>query len=69
MRVGPLHLTWRTQPQKQELIAYLRGDMDVRELVARLARSEVKNYLAEIAERDEVPFVSPEEKHLVRGEN
>lgn len=36
-------------------------------VVARLARSEVKNYLAEIAEQAEVPFPGPSDfVHQVR---
>ena len=34
---------------------YLRGP-EVSESVARMARSEVKNYLAELAEKAEMPF-------------
>ena len=33
---------------------------DVRKIIARMARSEVKNYLADLAERAEVPFDGPE---------
>ena len=38
--------------------AHIGGDQ-VREAIARMARSEVKNYLAELAEAAEIAFVNP----------
>lgn len=38
---------------------FLATDRRAREVVARMARSEVKNYLAEVAEEAGVPFGSP----------
>lgn len=59
MRVGALHLNWkRSQPEllaRQETLAFLRSQ-EAREGIARLARSEVKNYLAELAEEAGVPY-------------
>jgi len=61
MRIGPLHVTWLT-PRRAELIRIeirdeLR-DIATRNAIARLARGEVKNYLAELAEGAEMPFPS-----------
>lgn len=60
MKIGPLHLAWRTSQQSRDaeaaLLDYLATDEHPRAIVARMARSEVKNYLAEVAEAAEVPY-------------
>jgi hypothetical protein len=60
MRIGAVEIYWsRTGPTFRELIKiYLQEDA-IRELFARLARSEVKNYLAELAEQNELPLHGP----------
>lgn len=63
MRLGNLHVTWlsarQTEILRLEVREYLR-DAEVKQSIARLARSEAKNYLAELAENAEMPFSSPE---------
>jgi hypothetical protein len=60
MKIGPVEFHWH--PGKSTYAAtvekYLKSQ-HVREGVARMARSEVKSYLAEIAEEAEIPFASP----------
>jgi hypothetical protein len=62
MKIGNLFITWKTPQQRVQVTSiarrWLEDRNEGRELVARLARSEVKNYLAEIAEEAEMPFVS-----------
>jgi hypothetical protein len=60
MKIGSLHLAWLPARQviEQETRDYLAGP-EVQRAVARMARSEVKNYMAELAEQAEVPFPSP----------
>lgn len=63
MKIGHLFITWKTPQQRVQVTSIARRWLEDRNegrvLVARLARSEVKNYLAEIAEEAEMPFVSP----------
>jgi hypothetical protein len=63
MRIGNLHLTWVTDKKLQAIneaiIGFLTDHPAAREAVARMARSEVKNYLAEVAEQAQVPFDDP----------
>lgn len=59
MRIGNLHITWLSSRQQQILQAEVRDELrlpEVKNSIARLARSEVKNYLAELAEKNEMPF-------------
>jgi hypothetical protein len=58
MRIGPLHVTWMTSKLEQMISATLTG-LFGRGLIAKIARGEVKNYLAELAEQSERPFVNP----------
>lgn len=60
MKIWNLYVSWIT-PHQREMITtavsnVLRKDPDARALVAKMARSEVKNYLAELAEQNEMPF-------------
>jgi len=66
MNIGPftLNVDWeQLRPKRPDpdeaAIAFLRDHPAGRQLVARMARSEVKNYLAELAEQAEVPFDDP----------
>jgi hypothetical protein len=49
------------------------ASQDVRHLVARMARSEVKNYLGELAEQSGIPYDTPvqviRELHVRPGHN
>lgn len=45
--------------KRQKIRELLRTDPEARQIVARMARSEVKNYLAQLAEEAEIPFASP----------
>lgn len=60
MRIGNLYVTWRTSRKALDLevhvLNYLGNHPKAREVTARMARSEVKSYLAELAEEAEVPF-------------
>ena len=62
MRIGNLHVNWMSsrkeilfEEQAREFLRSIEG----REIVAKMARSEVKNYLAELAEENELPFGDP----------
>jgi len=65
MRIGAIEVHWlRRHPVSglRELPwGALRQDLSpaARQAVARVARSEVKNYLAELAEDSEIPFGNP----------
>lgn len=65
MKIGPVHVTWQTSRQERILAHQIRRFLAVdetgRQVVARMARSEVKNALAEIAEEAGVPFGDPAE--------
>ena len=60
MKIGKLYIGRHVDRAVRDC---LRGP-DGRELVARMARSEVKNILAEVAEAVEMPYLSPE--HFMR---
>lgn len=63
MRIGALHITWRTSQKSRDdrlaALTYLATTESARAIVAKMARSEVKNYMAELAEAAEVPFDDP----------
>lgn len=61
MKAGPFEFHWHPGPGTvaAEVRDYLAGAPEVQRAVARMARSEVKNYLAELAEEADVPFGSP----------
>ena len=62
MRIGALHVTWRTaQKKRDEQVAirdYLRHDQAPRAVIARIARSEVKNALATITMTNTIAVVT-----------
>lgn len=85
MRIGSLHLTW-LPGEKNPIDAQVRtyfGSIQGQQIMSRMARSEVKNYLAEICEQAEISFASPAQfiavvkealghvadEHIVKGEN
>lgn len=51
MRIGPFQMT--------RIRRFVAVDPAIRQVIARMARSEVKNYLAQLAEEAEVPFDDP----------
>jgi hypothetical protein len=61
MKIGPLHVTWLTARRaallKIEIYDELRSP-EARSSIARVARGEVKNYLADLAEGADMPFPS-----------
>jgi hypothetical protein len=63
MRIGALHITIlsprRETVLRDEIRAHLTS-VPVQGAIARMARSEVKNYLAALAESADLPFNSPE---------
>jgi hypothetical protein len=69
MKIGNLHMTWLTSQaarnQEDVVIRFLRDHPAGHAVIARMARSEVKNYLAELAEAAEVPFGDPVQ--FIRG--
>jgi len=56
VKIGNLHITRRVNSTVR---AYLLSPPG-RELVAKMARAEVKNYLAELAEQADMPFDNAE---------
>jgi hypothetical protein len=62
MKLGALEIYWHpgTSTLRETVLRHLRDDPQVRVIAARMARSEVKNYLANLAELCEMPFTSPE---------
>jgi type III secretion system FlhB-like substrate exporter len=65
MKIGALHITWRTSQKIRDdrlaVLTYLATTESARAIIAKMARAEVKNYLAELAEQAEVPFGDPAE--------
>jgi hypothetical protein len=63
VKIGALHVTWLTSQKRRDgeaaVLTYLAHHPKARELTAKLARSEIKNYLAGLAEDAEVPFDDP----------
>ena len=56
MKLGPVEVFFRRRPVVEAAARnYLLGP-EVSALIAKMARSEVKNYLAELAEKAEMPF-------------
>jgi hypothetical protein len=62
MKLGALEIYWHpgVSTLRETVLMHLRDDPTARSITARMARSEVKNYLAELAELCEMPFTSPE---------
>jgi hypothetical protein len=67
MKIGPFEFYWNPGPDTvtARVRGYLASAPEVQRAIARMARSEVKNYLAELAEQAEVPFAGP--AAFVRG--
>lgn len=61
MKIGPLEFYWHpgVSSVHDAVTSTVKTDPAFRQLVARMARAEVKSYLAEIAEQAGVPFESP----------
>jgi hypothetical protein len=61
MKAGPFEFYWHPGPGTvaAEVRGYLAGAPEVQRAVARMARSEVKSYLAGLAEEAGIPFSSP----------
>jgi hypothetical protein len=63
MKIRALEVYWHPGKStiRETVMRHLRDDPEIRKIVARMARSEVKNYLAHIAEEAMLPFHSPED--------
>jgi hypothetical protein len=60
MRFRSLEITYNSRKQAEiAAINYVRTNPDIRVIIARMARSEVKNYLAAIAEDAGMAFGAP----------
>lgn len=63
MKIGNLYITWRTSRKRLDdqaaVLSFLAHHPEARAITAKMARSEVKNYLADLAEQAEVPFGDP----------
>lgn len=63
MKIGPLEIAWRISEKRRDdeaaVLSYLATHPAPRGIVAKMARSEIKSYLAELAEQAEVPFSDP----------
>lgn len=61
MKFGPFEIYYHPGETtvEQAVKRHLATDPGVARAIARMARSEVKNYLAELAEDAEVPFGDP----------
>ena len=63
MKLGPLHVTWQTSQKQRDgqaaVLSYLASHPEARAITAKMARSEVKNYLADLCEQAEIPFGDP----------
>lgn len=63
MKIGAVEIYWHPGRStiRDMTIRHLRTDPEVRKILAMLGRSEIKNYLAEIAELAELPYFGPVE--------
>lgn len=60
MKFRSLEVTFNSRKQAAEAVEdYVRNSVEVRHVIARMARSEVKNCLAEVAEVAGVPYIAP----------
>jgi hypothetical protein len=62
MKIGPIEIMWHpgtTTTLREAVLEHMKTDPEVGMIAAKMARSEVKNYLAALAERAEYPFDSP----------
>lgn len=61
MKLGSVTITRKQKVKKtiERQVDEHLVSQDVREIIARMARSEVKNYLAQLAEENDLPFSDP----------
>jgi hypothetical protein len=61
MKIGPVEIHWHrgTSTLRESVLEHMKADPEVRMIAAKMTRSEVKNYLAALAEQAEYPFDSP----------
>lgn len=61
MRIGSFEIVRKRKVRKtiEEKVGDYIGTEEVRALVAKIARSEVKNYMAWLAEEAEMPWTGP----------
>jgi hypothetical protein len=63
VRIGSLHINWLTPAGKRtiavEVVDAIATHPAPSAVIAKMARSEVKNYLAQLAEEAEMPFGNP----------
>jgi hypothetical protein len=63
VKIGNLHINWMSYDHQliieRRVAQTITTQPEPRMIIARMARSEVKNYLAELAEEAEVPFGNP----------
>jgi hypothetical protein len=61
MKIGAVEIHWHpgTSTLRESVLEHMKADPEVRMLAAKMTRSEVKNYLAALAEQAEYPFDSP----------
>src|SRR5579872_939592 len=61
MRFGNIEIVRKKKERKtiEQKVGEHLLSQDVRDIIARMGRSEVKNYLGDLAEEAELPFVSP----------
>lgn len=61
MKIGALEIYWHPgiSTLGTAVRDHMRDDPNIRQIAASMARSEVKNYLAQLAEDAELPFRSP----------
>jgi hypothetical protein len=71
MKIGALEIYWHPGgfSVHATIAATMRTHPPFRALLAKIARAEVKNYMAELAEDAEMPFIGPAEfLRIVRSE-
>jgi hypothetical protein len=61
MKIGALEVNWHrgSSTLRETVLQHMKDDPEVRMIAAKMARSEVKNYLAALAEQAEYAFDSP----------
>jgi hypothetical protein len=63
VKIGRLHVNWMSYEHQlliEARVAHtIRTQPEPRNIIAKMARSEVKNYLAQLAEEAEMPFGDP----------
>jgi hypothetical protein len=62
MKIGTIEINWHrgsTTTLREAVLEQMKTDPEVRVIAAKMARSEVKNYLAALAEEADYAFDSP----------